>query len=52
MMARNKHLCRKKRLIKANKESSPVPLWVVAKTRGKFRRHPKQRNWRRSKLKL
>jgi large subunit ribosomal protein L39e len=51
-MARNKHLCRKKRLIKANKESSPVPLWVVAKTRGKFRRHPKQRNWRRTKLKL
>jgi large subunit ribosomal protein L39e len=51
-MARNKHLCRKKRLIKANKENSPVPLWAVAKTRGKFRRHPKMRNWRNRKLKL
>ncbi|MBC7113101.1 MAG: 50S ribosomal protein L39e [Candidatus Methanomethyliaceae archaeon] len=51
-MARNKHLSKKKRLIKANKESSPVPIWVVAKTRGKFRRHPKMRHWRRSKLKL
>lgn len=51
-MARNKHLCRKKRLIKANKQSSSVPLWVVGKTGGKFRRHPKIRNWRNRKLKL
>jgi len=51
-MASNKHLSRKKRLIKANKQSSPVPLWVVGKTRGKVRRHPKMRNWRRTKLNL
>ncbi|MDD1766788.1 MAG: 50S ribosomal protein L39e [Candidatus Methanomethyliaceae archaeon] len=51
-MARNKHLCRKKRLIHAHKVSSSVPLWVVGKTGGKFRRHPKIRNWRRRKLKL
>jgi len=51
-MARNKHLCRKKRLIKAMKENSPVPLWVVGKTHGKVRRHPKLRNWRNRKLKL
>ncbi len=52
IMARNKHISRKKRLIKASKVSSPVPLWVVAKTRGKFRRHPKMRNWRSQKLKI
>jgi large subunit ribosomal protein L39e len=51
-MARNKHLCRKKRQIHAGKSASPVPLWVVAKTRGKFRRTPKMRNWRHRKLKL
>jgi len=51
-MGSNKHLARKKRLIKANKESSSVPLWVVGKTRGKFRRHPKMRNWRSKKLKF
>jgi large subunit ribosomal protein L39e len=51
-MARNKHLCRKKRLIKAAKQNSSVPLWVVAKTHSKFRRHPKMRYWRNRKLKL
>ncbi|MGC8936605.1 MAG: 50S ribosomal protein L39e, partial [Candidatus Methanomethylicaceae archaeon] len=33
-LARNKHLSKKKRLIRANKECSAVPIWVVAKTRG------------------
>lgn len=51
-MARNKHLSRKKRLIKANKQSSAVPLWAVGKTKGKFRRHPKMRNWRSRKLNI
>jgi len=51
-MARNKHLSRKKRLIKANKQSSAVPLWAVGKTKGKFRRHPKMRNWRSRKLNM
>lgn len=50
-MARNKPLPRKKRLAKAGKQRSGVPTWVVAKTLGKVRTNPKQRNWRTSKLK-
>jgi len=52
MMARNKPAAKKRRLARAMKQNSPVPFWVVAKTRGKFRRHPKLRNWRRSRLQL
>ncbi|MCW3980834.1 MAG: 50S ribosomal protein L39e [Candidatus Bathyarchaeota archaeon] len=50
-MARNKPTARKRRLAKAGKQKKPVPTWVVAKTKGRVRRHPKIRNWRRSKLK-
>jgi large subunit ribosomal protein L39e len=51
-MARNIHLARKKRLAKAGNQRSGIPTWVVAKTRGKVRNNPKQRNWRSSKLKV
>ncbi|MEM1537549.1 MAG: 50S ribosomal protein L39e [Candidatus Nezhaarchaeales archaeon] len=51
-MARNKPGAKKRRMAKASKQNSAVPTWVIAKTRGKFRRHPKLRNWRRTKLKL
>lgn len=51
-MARYKPLGRKLRLARANKQNSPVPLWVIVKTRGKIRRHPKLRNWRQTKLKV
>jgi large subunit ribosomal protein L39e len=51
-LARNKHLARKLRLAHANKQNSPVPLWVIIKTMGKFRRHPKLRHWRQTKLKV
>ncbi|MDI9619673.1 MAG: 50S ribosomal protein L39e [Candidatus Nezhaarchaeota archaeon] len=51
-MARCKPLARKKRLARACKENSAVPLWVVMKTRRHFRSHPKLRHWRRVKLKL
>lgn len=51
-MARFIHLARKLRLARALKSSSPVPLWVIARTGGKFRRHPKMRHWRRVKLKV
>lgn len=51
-MARNKPLGKKIRLAHAKKQNTPVPIWVVVKTRGKFRRHPKLRNWRQTKLKL
>jgi large subunit ribosomal protein L39e len=51
-MARNKHVARKRRLAKAYKQNSAVPVWVVAKTDRKFRSHPKLRHWRRVKLKV
>mgnify|MGYP000223932347 CR=1 FL=1 len=51
-MARIKPLGKKLRLAHANKQNSPVPFWVVVKTRGTLRRHPKLRNWRRSRLQL
>jgi large subunit ribosomal protein L39e len=51
-LARNKHTARKRRLAKACKQNSAVPVWVVAKTNRKFRSHPKLRHWRRVKLKV
>lgn len=49
-MARNKPGAKKRRLIKANRQGQPVPVWVSAKTGRKVRTSPKRRNWRRSKL--
>ncbi len=43
---------KKTRLAKATKQNRPVPIWVVAKTLGRVRTHPKRRYWRRSKLKV
>lgn len=51
-MARVKHTARKRRLAKAGKQKSSVPMWIVAKTMGRFRSHPKRRPWRRTKLKI
>lgn len=51
-MAHNKPLAKKLRLARALKENSPVPVWVIVKTRGRVRTHPKRRHWRRVSLKL
>jgi len=51
-LARYKHVARKRRLAKACKQNSAVPVWVVVKTMRRFRAHPKLRHWRRVKLKL
>ena len=51
-MARNKPTAKKRRLIRAVKQNDAVPMWVVMKTMGRVRRNPKQRNWRRSRLKV
>ena len=51
-MARNKQLGRKLRLAKALKQNRRPPIWVIAKTKGLFRTHPKLRHWRRTRLKL
>ncbi len=45
-------LPRKLRMARALKQNRPVPIWVVAKTMGRVRTHPKRRYWRRSKLKV
>lgn len=50
-MARNKPTAKKRRLAKAGKQKKPVPAWVIAKTDGDFRTHPKRRNWRSGKTK-
>jgi large subunit ribosomal protein L39e len=42
---------KKNRLIKDRKQAAPVPTWVVIKTNRNVRFNPKQRDWRRQKLK-
>ncbi|TMI69499.1 50S ribosomal protein L39e [Candidatus Bathyarchaeota archaeon] len=51
-MARYKLSGKKHHLSHALKQASPVPSWVVAKTRGRVRRNPKQRRWRTTKIKV
>lgn len=51
-MAHFKPLARKLRLARATKANSPVPVWVVIKTRRRIRFNPLRRHWRRSKLKV
>jgi large subunit ribosomal protein L39e len=49
-MTRNKPTAKKRRIAKAGKQKRAVPTWVIAKTGGKFRTHPKKRQWRSRKL--
>jgi len=49
-MARHKPTAKKRRLAKAGKQKKAVPTWVIGKTAGKFRTHPKRRQWRRRKI--
>nr|MDO8080767.1 50S ribosomal protein L39e [Candidatus Freyarchaeota archaeon] len=49
-MARNKPLAKKLRLGKAGKQNTSVPTWIIVKTRGRVRTHPKRRHWRSSHL--
>lgn len=51
-MARYKTAPKKIRLAKAERRSRPVPAWVMARTKGKVRRTPTQRSWRKTKLKV
>jgi len=50
-MARNKHVARKKRLLKAMKSNRRVPAWIIMRTNLRFLLHLKRRHWRRSNLK-
>ena len=51
-MARNKPLGRKLRYAKALKSNRSVPVFVRIKTNRRVMRNPKQRHWRRKRLKL
>jgi large subunit ribosomal protein L39e len=51
-MARFKPHARKLRLLAAEKSNRRVPAWVMQRTNRAFTRHPKRRNWRRTKLKV
>lgn len=50
-MAHNKPFAKKIRLAAAYRENQQVPLWVIARTRGRVRRKLR-RNWRRSRMQL
>ncbi|MHA1238166.1 MAG: 50S ribosomal protein L39e [Candidatus Odinarchaeia archaeon] len=50
-MARNKPLGKKLRLAHALNENKSVPAWIIVKTRGHVRTHPRRRNWRRTNIK-
>lgn len=51
-MSAHKHPARKRRLMAAVKSNRRVPAWVMVRTARRFTRHPKQRNWRRTRLKV
>lgn len=51
-MAHRKPLAKKLRMLKKDKENRRVPAWVMQRTSRRFMRHPKQRSWRRTGLKV
>ncbi|MBN1328707.1 MAG: 50S ribosomal protein L39e [Candidatus Heimdallarchaeota archaeon] len=51
-MARYKPLGKKLRMAKAANRTRGVPTWVVMKTSGKVKQHPKKRHWQRNTLKV
>jgi len=50
-LATHKPAAKKRRLARAHRMRKSVPTWVIAKTTGKVRTHPKKKNWRESRLK-
>ncbi|HIQ32997.1 MAG TPA: 50S ribosomal protein L39e [Methanothermococcus okinawensis] len=50
-MGSTRPLGKKLRLAKALKQNRRVPLFVMLKTKGRVKTHPKMRHWRRCKLK-
>ena len=45
-MAARKRSRRKIRLLKKIKETSPVPAWIILRTKRSVRTNPKRRAWR------
>ncbi|MBI5036099.1 50S ribosomal protein L39e [Candidatus Micrarchaeota archaeon] len=51
-MTSNKSQAKKKKLVKAMKQNRRVPIFAMAKTNRRYRQNPKQRHWKRTKLKI
>lgn len=50
-MARIKSLAKKIRMAKKTAQNKGVPVWIIAKTGGNVRTHPKKRQWRNTRIK-
>ena len=51
-MAARKRSGRKIRLLKKQRESSPVPAWVILRTKRSVRTNPKRRAWRQTDVEV
>jgi large subunit ribosomal protein L39e len=51
-MAAHKSTPRKNRLMKKLKQNSPVPAWIIVRTKRKVRTNPKRRQWRRTDVRV
>src|SRR5207247_700914 len=47
-MAAHKSTPKKIRLMKKLKQNSPVPAWIIVRTKRRVRTNPKRRQWRRT----
>jgi len=51
-MAAHKSASRKIRLLKKQKQASPVPAWVILRTKRGVRTNPKRRAWRQTDVEV
>ena len=51
-MAAHKHAGRKIRLLKKQRQTAPVPAWVILKTKKVVRTNPKRRAWRQTDVEV
>ena len=51
-MAARKHSGRKIRLLKKAKQTSPVPAWIILRTKKAVRTNPKRRDWRKTDVEV
>ena len=51
-MAARKHSGRKIRLLKKQKETKPVPSWIILRTHKSVRTNPKRRAWRQTDVEV
>ncbi len=51
-MAAHKSSPRKIRLLKKTKQNSPVPAWIILRTKRSVRTNPKRRAWRQTDVEV